>query len=90
MPHHRQVSALFHLHKERQEQATTRGDSSMEKFVKKFWTEEDGNTTIDWMVLTAGLVLLGAAVMASVGTNSQALADDTTDMIEIIEPSTGV
>lgn len=62
----------------------------MEKFVKRFWTEEDGNTTIDWMVLTAGLVLLGAAVMASVGTNTQALADDTTNVIETIEPSTGV
>lgn len=62
----------------------------MERFVKKFWTEEDGNTTIDWMVLTAGLVLLGAAVMASVGTQTQALADDTTDVIEIIEPNTGV
>lgn len=62
----------------------------MEKFVKKFWTEEDGNTTIDWMVLTAGLVLLGAAIMASVGPNTQALADDTTGVIESIEPSTGV
>lgn len=62
----------------------------MERFVKKFWTEEDGNTTIDWMVLTAGLVLLGAAVMASVGTQTQALAEDTTDVIEIIEPNTGV
>ena len=62
----------------------------MERFVKKFWTEEDGNTTIDWMVLTAGLVLLGAAVMASVGTQSQALADDTTEVIEAIEPNTGV
>ncbi len=62
----------------------------MEKFVKKFWSEEDGNTTIDWMVLTAGLVLLGAAVMASIGPNTQALADDTTSVIETIEPSTGV
>lgn len=62
----------------------------MERFVKKFWTEEDGNTTIDWMVLTAGLVLLGAAVMASVGPPAQALADDTTDVIETIEPNTGV
>ncbi|MGJ8609645.1 MAG: hypothetical protein ACSHWY_01030 [Octadecabacter sp.] len=39
----------------------------MERFVKKFWTEEDGNTTVDWMVLTAGLVLLGAAVIAALG-----------------------
>ncbi|MEL6958516.1 MAG: hypothetical protein AAGL89_06140 [Pseudomonadota bacterium] len=62
----------------------------MERFVKKFWTEEDGNTTIDWMVLTAGLVLLGAAIMASVGTEAQALADDTTTVIDSIDPNTGV
>lgn len=62
----------------------------MEKFVKRFWKEEDGNTTIDWMVLTAGLVLLGAAVMASVGVESQALADDTTEVINSIDPNTGV
>ncbi len=62
----------------------------MERFVKKFWTEEDGNTTIDWMVLTAGLVLLGAAVMASVGTTSQELADDTSGVIHALEPNTGV
>lgn len=60
----------------------------MERFVKKFWKEEDGNTTIDWMVLTAGLVLLGAAVMAAVGPQTQSLANDTTDAINQID--TGV
>jgi hypothetical protein len=39
----------------------------MERFVRKFWTEEDGNATLDWMVLTAGLVLFGAAIIATVG-----------------------
>lgn len=62
----------------------------MERFVKKFWTEEDGNTTVDWMVLTAGLVMLGAAVMASVGNTSADLADDTGTAIETIEVNTGV
>jgi len=62
----------------------------MERLVKKFWTEEDGNTTVDWMVLTAGLVLLGAAVMASVGQPTQSLAEDTTATIEVIHPNTGV
>lgn len=60
----------------------------MERFVKRFWKEEDGNTTIDWMVLTAGLVLLGAAVMAAVGPETQNLADSTTDAINQID--TGV
>jgi len=62
----------------------------MERFVKKFWTEEDGNTTIDWMVLTAGLVLLGAAVMATLGTGTQTVADDTSAVIEEFEAATGV
>lgn len=57
----------------------------MERFLTKFWSEEDGNTTIDWMVLTAGLVLLGAAVMAAVGPQAQALADDTTTVIEDVD-----
>ena len=37
----------------------------MERFVKKFWTQEDGSTTVDWMVLTTGLVLMGAALLAA-------------------------
>lgn len=49
----------------------------MERFVKRFWTADDGNTTVDWMVMTAGLVLLGAAVMASIGSGAQTAADDT-------------
>ncbi len=39
----------------------------MERFVKTFWKDEDGSITLDWMILTAGLVLLGSAVMATVG-----------------------
>ncbi len=62
----------------------------MERFVKKFWTEEDGNTTVDWMVLTAGLVLLGAALMTTLGGGAQALADDTGAVVESIDPNTGV
>lgn len=40
----------------------------MKRFVKKFWTQEDGNTTLDWLVLTAGLALLGGAVIAAIST----------------------
>ena len=58
------------------------------RFITRFWSEEDGNTTIDWMVLTAGLVLLGAAVMAAVGTPANDLADRTTTVIDGID--TGV
>ena len=58
------------------------------RFITRFWTEEDGNATIDWMVLTAGLVLLGAAVMATVGAPASDLADRSTVVIDEIK--TGV
>lgn len=60
----------------------------MERFITRFRNEEDGNTTIDWMVLTAGIVMLGAAVMAAIGPQTQALADETTEVINQID--TGV
>jgi len=63
-------------------------DDNMMRFITRFWSEEDGNTTIDWMVLTAGLLLLGTAVMAAIGSPAKDLADDTTTVIEGID--TGV
>ncbi len=57
----------------------------MAKFIETCWGDKAGNTTIDWMVLTAGLVLLGTAAMASVGTSSQGLANDTTTTISQID-----
>lgn len=60
----------------------------MARLIEKFWGEEAGNTTIDWMVLTAGLVLLGAAIMASVGPTAGALASETGAVIETV--NTGV
>jgi hypothetical protein len=57
----------------------------MAKLIERFWGGEDGNATIDWMVLTAGLVLLGAAVVASVGPTPQALANDATAVIDAID-----
>ncbi len=37
----------------------------MERFVKKFWKDDSGNATLDWLVLTGGLVLLGSALLAA-------------------------
>ena len=38
----------------------------MIKFMKKFAKEEDGAVTVDWVVLTAAVVGLGVAGVASV------------------------
>ena len=36
------------------------------KFAKNFSRDEDGAVTVDWVVLTAAIVGLGVAVLASV------------------------
>ena len=36
------------------------------KFARKIRTEEDGAVTVDWVVLTAAVVGLGAAALATV------------------------
>jgi Flp pilus assembly pilin Flp len=38
----------------------------MIKFIKKFRKEEDGAVTVDWVVLTAAVVGLGVAGVATV------------------------
>jgi len=45
------------------------------KFVKNFAHDEDGAVTVDWVVLTAAIVGLGIAVLASVSSGTTGLAD---------------
>ena len=47
----------------------------MLNFIKNFRNDEDGAVTVDWVVLTAAIVLLGVAVGNSVGSGAQDLAD---------------
>ena len=47
----------------------------MIKFIKNFRNDEDGAVTVDWVVLTAAIVGLGIAVMASVGQSTADLGD---------------
>ena len=48
----------------------------MLNFIKNFRNDEDGAVTVDWVVLTAAIVLLGAAVGSSISTGAGGLADD--------------
>jgi len=48
----------------------------MLNFIKKFRNDEDGAVTVDWVVLTAAIVLLGAAVASTVRTGAVDLASD--------------
>jgi len=47
----------------------------MLNFIKNFRADEDGAVTVDWVVLTAAIVGLGLAVLASVRTGAESLAD---------------
>ena len=44
------------------------------KFARKIRTEEDGAVTVDWVVLTAAVVGLGAAALLTISTNTKAAA----------------
>jgi Flp pilus assembly pilin Flp len=47
----------------------------MFNFIKNFKNDESGAVTVDWVVLTAAIVLLGAAVGSSVKTGATDLGD---------------
>lgn len=53
----------------------------MTHFLKTFLISDEGNTTIDWMVLTAGLLLLSVAVATAIGGPTTGIADDTAAII---------
>ena len=50
--------------------------------------DESGNTTVDWVVLVAGLVALSVTVMTSVGGGVEVLADGTGSELDTREMST--
>ncbi|SHJ13794.1 Flp family type IVb pilin [Wenxinia saemankumensis] len=48
----------------------------MTKFINTFARDEDGAVTVDWVVLTAAIVGLGIAVLASVRSGATDLAGE--------------
>lgn len=48
----------------------------MTRFISKFRADECGAVTVDWVVLTAGIVGLSIAVLASVGGSTADSGDD--------------
>ena len=49
------------------------------KLTRKFRNEEDGAVTVDWVVLTAAVVGLGAAALALIRTETKTLTQDVAD-----------
>ena len=52
------------------------------KITKRFKDDEDGAVTVDWVVLTAAIVGLGVAVMASVRSATTGLGDRISEEID--------
>lgn len=52
------------------------------KITKRFKNDEDGAVTVDWVVLTAAIVGLGVAVIASVRTATESLGSRISNEIE--------
>jgi Flp pilus assembly pilin Flp len=49
---------------------------NMTRFISKFRADECGAVTVDWVVLTAGIVGLSIAILASVGGSTADSGDD--------------
>ena len=57
------------------------------KLANKFARAEDGAVTVDWVVLTAAVVGLGVAVLASVQGGTQTLGDNIATALEEVTVS---
>ena len=59
----------------------------MLNFIKNFRADEDGAVTVDWVVLTAAIVGLGIAVLASVRTGATTMADNIETQLQTAVPT---
>ncbi|MEM9708059.1 MAG: hypothetical protein AAF871_04650 [Pseudomonadota bacterium] len=59
------------------------------KLANTFKKDEDGAVTVDWVVLTAAIVGLGIAVLASVRGGTQTLTEKISSSLETQEINTG-
>jgi Flp pilus assembly pilin Flp len=59
----------------------------MLEFIKTFGKDEDGAVTVDWVVLTAAIVGLGIAILATVRTGASDLAGDIGADLTAMDPS---
>lgn len=58
----------------------------MTSFFTRFAKDETGAITVDWVVLTAAILTLGAVVVFSVRSGAQEMADNTGQVLADAEP----
>lgn len=56
----------------------------MRHLLKLFTKSEDGNISIDWVVLTGSLVGLGIVVLVAVGTSTTDLTDEVETKLDSV------
>lgn len=49
----------------------------MVKIIDHIWSEDKGSDLVDWVVLTAGLIMLAVAVVAVIDTSTGKFASDS-------------
>lgn len=54
----------------------------MLKFIENFRNDEDGAVTVDFVVLTAAIVVLGLAVGGAISRGAQGLANDIENSLD--------
>ncbi|MFK7746164.1 MAG: Flp family type IVb pilin [Roseobacter sp.] len=54
----------------------------MVKYFERFWESEDGAVTVDWVVLTAAVVGLGAIAVVTLQAETNTVGDRTTSYME--------
>ena len=52
------------------------------KIISKFFRDEDGAVTVDFVVLTAAIVVLGLAVGTAISRGAQGLANDIENSLD--------
>jgi Flp pilus assembly pilin Flp len=62
-------------------------DVDMKAFIQKFFADEDGAVTVDWVVLTAATVGLGLIIVVAIEPSAIAKAENIADVIAATEPS---
>ncbi|MGO4913922.1 Flp family type IVb pilin [Pseudogemmobacter sp. W21_MBD1_M6] len=55
--------------------------------LKRFAKDENGNVTIDWIVLASGIVMLGVAILATLSSGVMRISTDTAEVIDTITVS---
>lgn len=50
---------------------------SFKRLLKRFNRNDCGAVTVDWVVITAGIVALGISLMSLIGTEAESLATST-------------